>query len=61
MQVRQKDTAEVRRKIMDSLGFSSRPTWNMRRNGSIEPKMSEAKKIEAVFAEYGISDVWGAK
>ena len=62
-QVRLKDQTEVKEKIMSALGLvtSSRMTWCSRRNGKVEPKVSEAKAIEDVFHEYGIKEVWGAK
>jgi hypothetical protein len=28
-------------------------------HGEVEPKVSEAEKIEAIFAKYGVTDVWG--
>lgn len=59
-QVKQKDIKNVKRKIMSALGISTRPSWTARLNGVVEPKVSEAKAIEEVFAEYGIKQVWGA-
>lgn len=58
-QVRQKDVKKIRERIMSALGLRTRVSWYARLNGDVEPKVSEARAIEAVFANYGISDVWG--
>jgi hypothetical protein len=58
-QVRQMDADKVRDEIMSELGLTSRTSWFFRLNGTIEPKVSEAKAIEAIFKNYGITDVWG--
>lgn len=58
-QVQKKDIPEVKKKIMEALKLKFRSSWKARLDGSIEPKVSEAKKIEEIFAEYGIKDVWG--
>jgi hypothetical protein len=58
-QVRQKDIPAVRKKIMNTLGITTRSSWSARLNGTVEPKVSEAKAIESIFASYGINEVWG--
>jgi hypothetical protein len=60
-QVRQKDVTEVREKIMNALGLevTSRASWALHLKGIVEPKVSEARAIENIFAEYGITDIWG--
>lgn len=58
-QVKQKDVPKVKQKIMEALKLNFRSSWKARLDGSIEPKVSEAKKIEEIFAEYNITDVWG--
>ncbi len=58
-QVQQKDVSEVKNKIMSALNIRTRPGWKYRLDGRIEPKVSEAAAIETIFAEYGITDVWG--
>lgn len=58
-QVQQKDVQKVKERIMSALGLTTRVSWYARLNGSVEPKVSEAKAIEMVFADYGIKDVWG--
>lgn len=60
-QVRQKDAKKVMEKIKKALGITTNVSWNARLNGKVEPKMSEAKAIEKVFAEYGITEVWGSE
>ncbi|MDR0207053.1 MAG: hypothetical protein LBI45_07350 [Bacteroidales bacterium] len=49
--------SEVRAKIMSELSKESYAFYQ-RMNGRVEPKVSEAQKIEAIFAEYGITEVW---
>lgn len=58
-QITRKDLIECRAKIMKALKITSRPAWLCRLNGTVEPKYSEAKSIELIFAEYGITEVWG--
>lgn len=60
-QVRMKDQVDVRDKIMKALNINTRMAWCQRRLGKVEPKVSEAKAIEEIFAEYGIKQVWGAR
>ena len=52
-------TEEVRLRIMDALGLQTRNTFYIRLRGKIEPKVSEAEKIENIFREYGITEIWG--
>ncbi|MBQ9475187.1 MAG: hypothetical protein IJU69_02900 [Bacteroidales bacterium] len=52
-------TKEVKAKIMAALNLKFSTSFYPRLNGTIEPKLGEAKAIEAVFAEYGITDIWG--
>lgn len=59
LQVQQKDARTVKQKIMERLGITTRVSWEKRLKGEIEPKVSEAKAIEDVFAEYKIKNVWG--
>lgn len=62
-QVRQKDVKEVKQKIMSVLKLKpdSRVAFSRRLNGHVEPKVSEAKAIEEIFAEYGITEPWGTE
>lgn len=59
-QVRRRDSKEVKERIMSALGVTTRISWYARLNGKVEPRLSEAKAIESIFAEYGITKVWGA-
>jgi hypothetical protein len=61
--VQQKDASKVRMKLFKALGLSMSSPMNFSHylNGRYEPKASQAQTIEAVFAEYGILDVWGPK
>lgn len=58
-QVMNKDVQAVRHEIMDALNVTTRPAFLSRLRGEVEPKVSEAEKIEAIFAKYGVTDVWG--
>ena len=52
--------AEVRDKIVTALDLKSRTSFYNRLYGVSEPKITEYQAIEKVFAEYGITDCWGA-
>lgn len=58
-QVSIKDAVEVRTRIMNELNLKWRVSWNNRLYGVVEPKISEHDAIEKIFADYGITDVWG--
>ena len=58
-QVRQIDAPVVRERIMNALGLNSRMAWWQRLNGLVEPRVTEAEAIGSIFAEYGVTDVWG--
>ena len=51
----------IRNKIMRALDLKSVPAWYQRLNGNVEPKVSEAKAIEEIFAQERppIREVWG--
>lgn len=50
---------KVREKICQALNLLTPTSFYPRLNGKIEPKISEAHAIEDIFAEYGITDIWG--
>lgn len=58
-QVMQKDAYEVRTRIMQALNITTHQGFRFRLKGVYEPKASEAKAIEDIFHEYGITDIWG--
>lgn len=58
-QVPYNKTKEVRERIMAALNLQTRNTFYIRLRGKIEPKVSEAEKIEEIFRDYGITEVWG--
>jgi len=58
-QVRQGDISAVRVRLMSVLNISTRMAFLDRLNGKVEHKVSEYEAIERVFADYGITDVWG--
>ena len=49
----------VQLSIMEALGISGRMTWYDRLNGKIEPRVSEAEKIEEIFHQHNITEIWG--
>lgn len=52
-------SAEVKKKIIVALDLKCDTSFYPRLNGSYEPRLSEARAIEEIFAEYGITEVWG--
>ncbi len=58
-QVKNGDVRECRKQLMYALNITTRAAFLNRLKGHIEPKMSEVSAIEAVFAQYGIKEVWG--
>ena len=58
-QVRQGDARAVRNKLMIALDITTRQPFLDRLNGKIEPRVTEVERIEQIFAEYGITEVWG--
>ena len=60
-QVKNSDVRQCRADIMAALGLVTRMAFLKRLNGNVEPRISEYKAIEAVFAKYGITDIWGAE
>lgn len=58
-QVRQGDVRQCREEVMKALRLTTRMAFLKRLNGEVEPRVSEAKAIESIFAKYGIEEVWG--
>lgn len=58
-QVKNCDIKDARKDLMRALGITSNVSFLNRMNGKVEPKISEAKGIERVFAKYGIKSIWG--
>lgn len=59
-QVKNGDIPRCREELMAALNVKTRAAFLNRMKGEVEPKISEAKAIEDVFAKYGIKEVWGA-
>lgn len=51
---------DCKNEICAELGWQNRTSWYKHLYGVIEPRVSEAEKIESIFAKYGVHDVWGA-
>lgn len=58
-QVRNSDIPTCREKLMAALNVKTRAAFLVRMKGKVEPKVSEAKAVEEVFSEFGITEVWG--
>ena len=50
---------KVKEELMQALNIQTRAGFLTRVRGEVEPKVSEAKSIEAIFKQYGITKVWG--
>ena len=59
-QVRKCDQQTVRNKLMQAMNLGHRASFYERLRGDTEPRVSEYAAITMVFAEYGITDVWGS-
>ena len=59
LQLRQCDIPVVKKKLMKALNINNRVSFSERKLGKIEPSISEHNAVEQVFAEFGITDVWG--
>jgi hypothetical protein len=60
-QVQRKDCIQVRTEIMQALNITTTQGWRDRLFGRVEPRVSEARVIEVIFAKYGVTDIWGAE
>jgi hypothetical protein len=62
-QRRKCDEWELRNKLSEAMNIKieNRMGWSQHLRGMVEPKVSEAKAIEEIFAEYGITEIWGAE
>ena len=58
-QVQNKDLQEVKSELMTALNIKTRYAWGQRLKGEVEPRISEAQSIEAIFAKREIKDIWG--
>lgn len=45
--------------IMHVLGVSTYASFLIYKNGKREMKKSQANEVEAIFANYNVTDVWG--
>lgn len=58
-QVRLCDNQRIRKELMEALNVKTRAAFLNRMKGDVEPKVSEYKAVEDIFAKYGIKKVWG--
>jgi hypothetical protein len=59
MSVTQASASTVRAKIMFALGLTTLQAFRDRMNGKTQHSDAEIEKIEAIFKEFNIIDVWG--
>lgn len=50
----------VKDDLMQALNIKSRAAWLRRLKGQIDPKVSEIKAVETVFAKHCIKQIWGS-
>ena len=53
------DADSIKAKILQACGVTSETQWWALRLGKQELKGSQISAIEQIFAEYGITEVWG--
>lgn len=58
-QLKVADANVAREKLMSALDLATRSGFFYRLKGKCEPTVTEAQAIEAIFKEYGITDIWG--
>ena len=59
-EVKVKDLPKVRKELMEALGVTSGASLSRYARGlNATLDIEKAKKIEAIFAEYGIENCWG--
>ncbi len=49
---------EATGRLWKALGVNNRKSFHDYRNGTIEPRISKAAAVEAVFKYYGINEIW---
>ena len=49
----------VKAELMAALKITTKSAWERRITGNVDPRVSEIKAVEAVFATHGIKQVWG--
>mgnify|MGYP004540281743 FL=1 len=59
-QLRQCDTRECRKRLMEVFGLTTNAAFCQRKRGAVIPNVVQAAKVEAIFKDYGIKDIWGA-
>ena len=57
--IRSADLMECRKKLKCTLNIQSSWGLRLRATGAIIPKADEIEKIEGIFKEYGITEIWG--
>ena len=58
-QRRAMDAQLMKKELMEVFGIVSEPSWCVRKNGKITPKIDEYVKVTAIFNKYGITKIWG--
>lgn len=53
------DIAAIRAAIMEKLRITTRQAYANRRDGKVTYSVDDVRDVEAVFAEYDVTDPWG--
>ena len=50
---------EVRQKLMAVFGILTISQFYARMRGEVEPRKSQIEGVQAVFAQFNVTDIWG--
>lgn len=53
------DIAAIKAAIMEKLRITTRQAYANRRDGKVTYSVEDVRDVEAVFAEYDVTDPWG--
>lgn len=60
-QIAQKDSGAFIKAVMKILNITSPQSYYRYERGDAEPKVTQAKALEKLFAKYGVTDIWGKR
>lgn len=59
LQITNGSSKQVKEEIMRALEITTTGAWYNRLYGKVIPNKEEVEKIEKIFSEHGITEVWG--
>lgn len=59
MQLRQCDVKMAKAELQEALGIANEVSFRNYRYGNIEPKATQADRVNAIFNKYDITEIWG--